>query len=138
IGWAVHAAVLAWIARRTGDNRAEFGVAAFVALALGHLLAFEAPPDALGRAVDNLPDAVVGIVAVAAACVAAVYFRTGERFQAPQLFEGLAAALVIYGCSVAIVSAFGGGQSGQLVLSAFWAVTGLGALVTGLARDVQR
>ena len=47
VGWTVEAVVLAWVAKRTNERRAEFAVALFLGLAIGHVLLFEAPPDSL-------------------------------------------------------------------------------------------
>jgi uncharacterized membrane protein len=138
IGWAVHAAVLLWIARRTGDERAALGGGGFLAAALGHVLLFEAPLRSLVNGSDDLPNAVVGVAAVAGASLGGAWLRRDREDASAQALEVLGAALVLYGFSVAIVDAFGGGQSGQLTLSAFWAATGLAALVAGLATDVQR
>jgi uncharacterized membrane protein len=137
VGWAVHAALLAWLARRAGDERAAVGAAGFVALALGHVLLFEAPPKALAYGVHDLPNALVGIGAVAAACLACAWLRAGDRYGARELFYGLAATLGLYLCSVTIVDLAGGHQRGQLLLSAFWGLTGLAALVLGLAREAR-
>src|SRR5437764_9966215 len=46
-GWTAEAVLLAWVVRRTGDNRGYLGTIAFLGLAAGHTLAFEAPPKAL-------------------------------------------------------------------------------------------
>src|SRR5439155_26426028 len=47
LAWSLTAGTLAEASRRLGDRLAGWGGAAFVLLALGHELAFEAPPDAL-------------------------------------------------------------------------------------------
>ena len=140
IGWSVEAVVLAWVARRTGEGRAQFGVALFLVLATGHVLVFEAPPSALLVGVDSLARAVVGIavVALAAAAVAELLeFEGGAAFA----LATLAAAAVIYLPSVVIVDTLttgdysNPGQTPQLLLSALWGGSGLAALVVGLVRD---
>ena len=140
-GYAAEAALLAFAARRTGDVRGHIGAAVFVALAVGHVLVFEAPPIALATGVDSLPRAVVGLmlaIAASLACAAALGERNAEWSRG---LVGGAAVLSVYLGSVAIVDlsgaseATGHTQAGQLLLSAFWAVTGFGALVAGLLRD---
>jgi uncharacterized membrane protein len=78
---------------------------------------------------------------------AALYGRFALRDFGPgavQICEVIGAALLVYLASVAIVDTAGvtasgdSRQAGQVLLSAFWAVTGLGAIVYGLLRDVQR
>jgi uncharacterized membrane protein len=143
IGWSVEAVVLAWVARRTGERRAQIGVAFFLVLATGHVLAFEAPPSALLVGVDSLPRGVVGIavVALTAAAVARLLELQGGAAFA---LETLAAAAVIYLPSVVIVDALttgdysDPGQTPQLLLSALWGGSGLAALVVGLVRDERR
>ena len=143
-GWAAEAAVLAWIARRTGDRRAHVGVGVFLALAAGHVLAFEAPPSALGGGVDSLGRALVAIAAVAAAALFAS--RQVERSLRDwrTVLEAVGASALVYAGSVAIVdvTATGEGlepgQTPQVLLSAFWTVIGVAALVYGLVLDERR
>ncbi len=152
-GWAVQAVVLAYLATRAsaipsryGSNaeRLLLGAAAYLTLAFGHALAFEAPPNAVFEGVPNLGDAVAALGACAAAA-----FGCGlllRRFQPrwAQLAEFAAAAALVYLASVAIIDTLGVAstgeqlQGGQVLLSAFWTVTGLAAVVFGLLRKEQR
>ena len=140
VGWTVEAVVLAWVARRTKDRRAEFAVALFLALAIGHVLLFEAPPDALLVGVDSLADALIGIALVAGAALAVSRLLEPEPRDRRLALEVIALAAIVYMPSVAIVDtwttgdASDPGQTAQLLLSAFWSVTGLAAIVYGLVR----
>jgi uncharacterized membrane protein len=153
LGWAVQAVVLAYLATRAskepkpyGSNAERVAVAAgtYFGLALGHVLAFEAPPNAILTGVDDLGAALAGLGACAAA---ALYGRFALRDFGPrvvQACEAVGAATLVYLASVAIIDTFGvtesgaSQQAGQVLLSAFWTLTGLGALVYGLLGDVQR
>lgn len=143
IGWSVEAVVLAWVASKTGEERAQFGVALFLLLATGHVLTIEAPPSALLVGVDSLPRAIVGIAVVALAAVAVAQLLALEDAAAFAL-ETLAAAAAVYLPSVVIVDALttgdysNPGQTPQLLLSALWGGAGLAALVVGLVRDERR
>ncbi len=153
VGWALQAVVLAYLATQANREPTPYGsnaerlliaAGAYLGLALGHVLAFEAPPTAILTGVDDLGDALVGLGACAAA---ALYGRFALRDFDPlvaQVCEVVGAAVPVYLASVAIVDTVGvtdagdSRQSGQVLLSAFWALTGLGAIVYGLLRDVRR
>ena len=98
-----------------------------------------APPDALRDGVDDLGVACLAIAAAAAAAFAVARLVEWPR-EALVGLEILGAALVVYLPSVAIVDVtttgeLDPGQTPQVLLSAFWSVTGLAALVYGLLRD---
>jgi uncharacterized membrane protein len=146
-GWAVEAAVLAWVARRTGDARAHVGVAVFLALAAAHVVLFEAPPEALREGVDDLGRALVALAVIAAAALFAARQYDGARGDWRLLLQTLGAVALVYAGSVAIVDAATGAepvdefelrQTPQVLLSAFWSVVGLASLVYGLVRDDRR
>jgi uncharacterized membrane protein len=142
VGWAVHATLLAWLGARLHDERAAVGAAIFLALALGHVLIFEAPPDALADGLDQPASALIGLAVVVAATVFMARFGRSSVVKA-ELLGGLAAATAVYLVSVGIVDASGANpesgttQSGQLLLSAFWSVTALAAIVVGLVRNLR-
>ncbi len=153
IGWAIQAVVLAYLATRASRDPRPYGsnaerlliaAGAYLGLALGHVLAFEAPPSAILAGVDNLGDALTGLGVCAAA---ALYGRFALRDFDPrvvQVCEVVGAVALVYLASVAIIDTVGvtdsgdSRQIGQVLLSAFWALTGLGAIVYGLMRDVRR
>jgi uncharacterized membrane protein len=143
VGWAVHAVLLAWLAGRTQDERATVGAIGFLALALGHVLVFEAPPDALAHGLDDAAKGLVGIAVVAAAAALSSRLVIGALAPWRELLESVAAGLLVYLVSVGIVdasgaTAAGSTQSGQLLLSAFWSATGVAAVVAGLMLDRRR
>jgi len=153
IGWAAQAVALAYLATRASKESQPFGsnaerllIAAgtYFGLALGHVLAFEAPPSAVIAGVEDLGGALAGLGICAAA---ALYGRFALRDFGPnvvQACEAIGAATLVYLGSVAIIDTVGVSdsgdslQTGQVLLSAFWTLTGLGAVVYGLLRDVKR
>lgn len=153
VGWAAGAAVLAYMATQASREPGPFGssaqrlmagAGASLGLGLGHVLLFEAPPEAIVSGVANLGEALIGLGACAAA---ALYGRFALGRIDPyfgRVCEAVGAATLLYLGSLTIVDTLGvtasgeTRQIGQAVLSAFWALTGLGAVVYGLLRDVQR
>ncbi|HEX5375949.1 MAG TPA: DUF2339 domain-containing protein, partial [Solirubrobacterales bacterium] len=153
VGWAMQAAVLAYMATRASREPGLLGstaerlmvaAGASLGLGLGHVLLFEAPPDAIAVGVGDLSEALLGLGACAAA---AIYGRFALREIDPRIgyaCEAVAAVALLYLGSVTIVDTVGvtdsgaTRQMGQALLSAFWTVAGLGAVLYGLLRDVQR
>ena len=143
VGWAVHAVLLAWVAQRTQDERATVGAIGFLALALGHVLVFEVPPDALAHGLDDAANGLIGIATVAAAATLCSRLLIGREPPWREILESVTAGLLVYLVSVGIVdasgaTAAGSTQSGQLLLSAFWSATGVAAVVAGLVADRRR
>ena len=151
-GWALHAVLLAYIASRASTEprafgsdaeRASVGAVVFLGITIVHTLIFEAPLSALVSGVDDLADAAVAVALVAGAAFGCARFLP-DAVRARPFLHGLAAAALVYLGSVVIVDLWGtdadGGrrQTGQLVLSVFWALTGLAATVYGLVRDDRR
>ncbi len=143
--WAAEAAALAVVARRTGDVRARLGALGFLALAGLHAVGVEAPVSALR---DGAPDLLAAGVALAAVTLAALRTAHGEDDpRVRRILLALAALASVHLASVTIVGAFAGAaldagglglgahQQGQVALSVFWALCGVGALLTGLRRD---
>jgi uncharacterized membrane protein len=154
-GWAVHALVLAWLASRASEDDAPRGTNAerlaaasivYLSLAVGHVLLFEAPPTALRSGVDDLPSALVALAIVAATAflLSQLLPRARPEWNAAPWTEGLAAAAAVYLVSIAIVDLWGSTeageprQEGQVLLSAFWALTGFASVLYGLIRDDVR
>jgi len=152
LAWALQGVALAAIARRRpdGDQVAAWAALAFLAGAVLHALAIEAPPRAL---VFGAPDLVAGAAAIGACAAASVMMARARltiagRKAAGALIGGAALAL-LYLASISIISAFqpsvaqdGGAildltvrQEGQMLLSCLWAVAGVGALIAGLRAD---
>lgn len=149
IAWAAVSTALACLATRldasadpAGSNaeRMLLGAGTFLALAVGHTLVVEAPPASLFEGVESLGSATAAIGACAAAALVFGLFarRIDPAAMTAAAFAG--AASLVYLGSVLIVDTIGVDsagdaiQSGQVWLSAFWTVTGLGAVVWGLVR----
>jgi uncharacterized membrane protein len=177
LAWAVLVGALAAVARARSDQLAPLGALALLLLGVGHALTVEAPPDSLLYGTDGVLAAAVALIALAAAAGLlarggpaatlrgdqptmlaagsdrAETTRDAERGARPLelALSVAAAAMLVYLCSVSIISAFQPDstaidanlvdldrrQQGQLVLSAFWAAAGLAALVAGLVRDAR-
>jgi uncharacterized membrane protein len=153
VGWALQAVVLTHLATRANRDATPYGsnaerlllaAGAYLGLALGHVFVFEIPPSAILTGVENLGDALAGLGVCAAA---ALYGRFALRDLNPDVAQGCeiaGATTLLYLASVTIVDTAGvtssgdPRQAGQVLLSAFWTLTGLGAVVYGLLRDVRR
>ena len=140
VGWSAEAAILAWVAGRTGERRALVFSGAFLALAALHTLADEAPADALIDGVPDLGQAVVAVVSVGLAAL--VMGLLVDRRDLWMLLFAVAAVAFVYAASLAIVDVIQGdeierSQTAQVALSAFWGGVGLVAIVVGLVRDVR-
>jgi uncharacterized membrane protein len=148
--WAAAAAALAYEWRRANDDVAAAGALAIASVALIHTLMWDAPVVALWRGVHDLPAALLATGALAAALlgVSRLAPRALADGRVRLALEAAGAVAAIYAVSVAIVSAFPGHapldpaisglgvrQQGQMLLSAFWAGTGLMVLVWGLVFD---
>ena len=134
--FAAEAVALGVIARRGRDVVAAWGAAAYLVLALWHALVFEATPDALLNGVDDMAGAALALgSAGAAALVGLRLLGQATDRRAYAALAATAAITLLYLASVAVVTAFAGGDDAQLLLSGLWAVSGLAALVTGLRRD---
>lgn len=138
--WSALAVGAAAYAARLGGPHRVGGVLALLTLPAVHALAFEAPPDGLRTGVDDLGVAALAVGAVAAAALAAGYLARAETDLA-RVVNAVGAVALVYLPSLAIVDvtstgdSFEPGQTPQVLLSAFWALTGLAAIVYGLMRD---
>jgi uncharacterized membrane protein len=93
--------------------------------------------------VDSLADAVIALAAFSVACLVAAALYRAEPPEWKRAAETAGAVGLLYLVSVVIVDLLetaepGADQTPQLVLSAFWSATGLGALLFGLVRDDRR
>jgi hypothetical protein len=115
----------------------------YVGLAAAHAVGVEAPPESLRDGVDDLAVAVLALAVVLAGVVALLRLRDWPP-DLRRVLEIALAAGAVYLPSIAIVDltttgeGFEPGQTPQVLLSAFWGLTGLAALVYGLARDDKR
>jgi uncharacterized membrane protein len=149
VAWATASAVLACLATRldatpssalSSAERIVIAAAGFLVLAVGHTLIVEAPPNALFDGVENLGAAAIALAACAAAAFACARFARQVVPDAAPIAAFLGATTLVYLGSILIVDTvgvYGFGetrQAGQAWLSAFWTVTGLGAVIVGLVR----
>jgi uncharacterized membrane protein len=139
-GWSAEAVILAWVASRTGEQRAFVFSLAFLGLAGLHTLANEAPLDALVDGVDDLGVAVAAVLCVGIAAFLVYRFMPLTDVQLALL--GVGSVALVYAASLTIVDVLQGdavaqSQTAQVALSTFWGVVGLAAIVAGLVADVR-
>jgi uncharacterized membrane protein len=144
--WAAEVLALAAIGERTRDLLTTCAAGAFLALAAAHALVYEAPPVSL---VTGLAEPAAGLLALAAVAGAALVLAEKVKSSWPEernLLWAAAALTLLYLGSVAVVTPFESStaidstllsahQQGQMVLSVFWALVGVGTIVVGLRRD---
>jgi len=130
--FAAQALALGTIAGRRRDEVALYGAGAFLALALGHALAFEAPPSALVDGLDSISAAAIALGAAAFAALRGAQLLPRHR----TALASTGALTLLYLASVALVTPFGG-DLGQSLLSGLWATSGLAGLIVGLVRDAR-
>lgn len=83
LAWAAEAAVLAWLASKTGEPRFGFASLAYLWLALGHALVYEARLEDLVRLSRHPADGALPLLAIALA--ASLYARyAGDWRQGPR------------------------------------------------------
>jgi uncharacterized membrane protein len=147
--WSALAAAFAFVATRadttpspTLSNAERLWVLSLVFLGLGiaHVLFVEAPPVAIAQGVDDLGSSLVAIACCAAASIACWWFGREIETTTATVVGFIGSASFVYLGSVAIIDAIGvsdagnAGEVGQAWMSAFWAATGLGAIVWGMVR----
>jgi hypothetical protein len=149
VAWAAAAAVLAGLGSRldatpsaalSSAERMLVAATCFLILAVGHTVLFEAPPNSLFEGVESLGEAAIALAACAAGALAIARFSRRVSSEVAQIAAFAGAAFLVYLGSVVIVDTVGVDghgdtrQAGQTWLSAFWTVTGLGAVIFGLVR----
>ena len=139
-GWSAEAVILAWVAGRTGEQRALVFSFVFLGLAALHTLMDEAPPDGLLDGVGDLPRALTAVLCVAVAALLVSFLVSLADVRLVLL--GMGSVALVYAASLAIVDGLQGdaveqSQTAQVALSAFWGIVGLAAIVVGLVRDVR-
>ena len=144
---AVSAVAFGTAAKLRRDLVAAGCAGTFGALAIAHVLTVEAPLSALTDGADDMAGAGIALGTLALAlAVAARMLRRADARLSNSLAAGCGGTLV-YLASVTIVTLFGTGsgisasldadQRAQLLLSAFWALTGFGLLLVGLTRGAR-
>jgi uncharacterized membrane protein len=147
--WSALAAAFAFVATRadatpspTLSNAERLWLLALVFLGLGvaHVLFVEAPPVAIAQGVDDLGSSLMAIACCGAASLACWWFGREIEPTTATVVGFIGSASFVYLGSVAIIDAIGvsdagtAGEVGQAWMSAFWAATGLGAIVWGMVR----
>lgn len=147
--WSALAAALAYMATRVDSRPAPalsdaqrllLGAFGFLALALLHVLVVEAPPAAIAEGVEDLGSSLVAIACCAGAALACWYWGREVEPKPATATGFIGAAALVYLGSVLIIDVIGADASGearqigQAWLSAFWAATGLGAVIWGMVR----
>lgn len=146
VAFAAEAAVLALAAKRWGDVTLLGGSLSLLGLAALHAVAYCVPPEAL---ITGLDDPIAAIAVTSAVLTASIVAgEWSQRFD-PRVRQGLqafTAMFVLYAASALVVTPFETGnavestllsahQQGQMVLSVFWGLVGVAAVVVGLRRD---
>jgi hypothetical protein len=158
LAWAAEAVVLAWLAGRIAEPRYGAGALAYIGLAVGHVLVFEARPADLFTDVRNPGEGAPLLAAVAVATLAVGLLARGwtgaenarsllalvvERFARARrtwvvVGLGAGALLAVDAASLGLlelVERSGVGRSfdwGQAAVTALWCAVGLATLVAGL------
>jgi uncharacterized membrane protein len=147
--WSAMAAALAYMATRVDRSfapalsdaqRLLLGAFGFLALGIVHLLVVEAPPYAIVDGVEDLGASLVAIACCAGAALACWHWGRQIEPKAATVVGFVGAAGFVYLGSVLIIDAIGSNDNGeareigQAWLSAFWAATGLGAVIWGMLR----
>ena len=141
------ALAMAAVARRIRSHALVLAAGAYAMVALGHALAFEAPPESFLYGAADLPAAIVALVSAAAAPLLLARWEWLDR-QTRTVVATTGALTLLYLASVTIVSLVGSGggeavldldvrQQGQALVSALWGLVGVVALVIGLRRDIR-
>ncbi|HET8814649.1 MAG TPA: DUF2339 domain-containing protein [Solirubrobacterales bacterium] len=148
--WSAMAAALAYMATRvdhgpapalSNAERLLFTAFGFLLLAFVHMLVVEAPPSAIAEGVDDLGSSLVAIACCAGASLACWHWGRQIEPYTATVAGFVGAAGFVYLGSVSIIDVIGADDSGeareigQAWLSAFWAATGLGAVIWGMVRN---
>ncbi len=147
LAWALEVVALAGIGRRTGDRVAGVGALAFLALGATHAIAYEAPPVSLVTGLADTGAALAAVAAVGGCLLVVAACAEPEQTELRTVLRALAALTVLYLASTVVVTPFesdsavdsallSAHQQGQMVLSVFWALVGVGTMVVGLRRDL--
>jgi uncharacterized membrane protein len=157
VAWAAEAAVLAWLAVRAREPRFQLGALAYLTLAAGHAVIFDAPLRRLFVSSDHPAAGVVSVVAAAVAALICAYTcgratdggpATGVFAPLEPLFAWITAnqrllraallwasgALTTFAVSLGLLEIFELGGSfewGAVPVTALWTLESGGLLVVG-------
>ena len=133
------------IGRRTRDELTTCAAGGFLALAALHALVYEAPPVSLVTGLAEPAAAVAALAAVAAGALVLAGWVESSRSPLRNVLWGVVALTLLYLGSVGVVTPFetararfallSAHQQGQMVLSVFWGLVGVGTIIVGLQRD---
>jgi len=151
--WAAEAALLAWLTGRVRDSRFQLPSLAYLVLALGHVLVFEASPNHFFTTLSHPAQGAPALLAVAvAAAVFGALRQSGDQVPFKGILRvldpvlrglearkhavdatvySLAGVLTAYAASLGILELFGF-QPGHVVVTALWSLAGLGAVAGAL------
>jgi uncharacterized membrane protein len=144
--WVAEVVALGAIGRRTRDELTTCAAAVFLSLAAMHALAYEAPPVSLVTGLVEPLAAVVALGSVAAGALVLAGWVDSSWIALRNVLRGGGALTLLYLGSVGVVTPFESSaaldsvllsahQQGQMVLSVFWGLVGVGTIVVGLQRD---
>jgi uncharacterized membrane protein len=134
IAWAAQAAVLAWLARTIDERRYELAALAYAVLALGHVVAIDAPVTDLFTAKAHPAVGAASVVALAAAFLAIVWFgkysgiRLGAAVAVP-LLGAYAASLGI----LELAQTFASERSAEIETAFEWGHVAITATLSAVA-----
>ena len=145
---AAEGVVLALLSRRFRDPATGAVAVVFLGAAALHGMVASAPPVSLVTGLAGPLDALVALGAVAAAAIAGASSLEPLHPRMRPALLGAAGVTALYLASGLVVTPFESAdavdstllsahQQGQMVLSVFWALAGVGVLVTGLQRDLH-
>lgn len=140
--WSAVAVALGAGGRALRAQLAFVAALATVALAIGHVLLFEAPPSGLFVGVDDLQAAVLAISVVTVALGVLGALLPPDLVHARWHVLGAAGVALLYLVSIVVVDLWGvtatgaRREQGQFTLSLLWAAVGLAAFVVGLLREI--
>src|SRR5205085_7216435 len=151
--WAAEAALLAWLTSRVRDSRFQLPALAYLVLAAGHALSFEASPNHFFRELHHPANGAPALLAVAFAAVAfGLVRRSWQREPSKGILRvldpllrgleahertadvcvfSLAGVLTAYAASLALLAALGF-QTGHVVVTGVWSLAATLAVGAGL------
>ena len=136
--WAAEAVVLAWLARRLGEPRFLIGCGAYLALAVAHVLAIDAPPHDLFERVSHPASGTPSLLVVAGgAALVAALLRAGE-VPAWQVSAALVPAFAAYAASLGILALPVTFDWGHVAVDGAWSLVAVGLIVAGQMLGVAR
>jgi hypothetical protein len=160
--WAGEAAVLAWLARRVKEIRYQLFALVYLAAAVIHVLATDAPPTHLFKPLETSAGGALAVVATGLAAAVFGYYAAPRRLSfeshgglfgllAP-VYEELAARqrllreaaywlsglAAVYAVSFGVLAAIPGFGWRHAAMYAVWSAIGLGLFAIGFIRQVGK